>query len=191
MLAPIVSTIPPLCHRADPRDESSAGLSWWLCHAHSRSEKRVAAEFLAADVPHFLPLRQIERVKPNRCRVAFDVPIFGGYLFVAGDEFDRLNASASRCVVHLIPVFDVPGLLADLGQLMDAIESGAPIGEARKPQPGSTVRVTSGPLADQVGTLVREAHGDYLLIHVRMLGQVVPVEVEQWRAEVIDPDPPR
>lgn len=191
MLAlPATTPIPPLCHRADPRDPLARDRSWWLCHAHTRQEKALAADLAGADVPHLLPLRREEKRRPagKQQRYAIDLALFPGYLFISGDDLDYLNARASRRVIHLWPVFDVAGLVRDLSQLLDAIEAGGPIGKARPaPKAGGRFRVTSGPFEGKEGTLERvEGHGGVLLLHVHCLGQVVPLSVEEWRCEPVE-----
>jgi transcription antitermination factor NusG len=96
---------------------------------------------------------------------------------------------ATGRLVGAIPVFDVPGLLRDLAQLMDVIEAGDLIaGQPAPPRPGQPCRVASGPFEGTVGTFVREAHRDLLLLHVHILGQAVPFEVEAFRVELIEGD---
>lgn len=191
MLATSTNPLPPLCHRADPRDPDAADRCWWLCYAQVRHEKAIAAELLAADVPHLLPLARVEGVTPKGRRRNSIGPLFPGYLFVAGDEFDRLNAMAAvpGRLLYTIPVFDVATLMADLANLVDAIEAGAPLGKARPPAPGARVRVVAGPWEGTEGTLVREKGRDVLLLHVRAINRVVELAVESWRCEVIEARP--
>lgn len=173
--------LPPLCHRLDPRAPEAAGLDWWLCHARSRAEKALAAELRDRDVPHLLPLCRSVRVTACRHRIESALPIFPGYLFVAGDELDYLNARQSRRVVHLIPVVDVPRLLTDLRGLLAAIDAGLPLGPSQALTAGDPVVVTSGPLEGTHGTFARQSGREYLLLHVACLGRVVPIAVEAWR----------
>lgn len=179
---------PALHHRADPRDPLALARSWWLFAAHGMHVKRVAAALATADVPHVLPLSRAERVKANRTRYVVDEPVLGSYLFVAGDdEFARYEAmGAVPGKLHLgIPIVDVAGLMADLSQLLDALESGAVLGKARPaPERGRRYRVTGGPFEDAVGILERtEKGGHVLLLHVRCLGQVVPLAVDAHLCE--------
>jgi transcription antitermination factor NusG len=142
------------------------------------------------DVPHVLPLRREVRVTSSRHRVARDLPVFPSYVFGCGDECDRGNAMAAvtgkPVSILSVSVTDAVGLVRDLSQLLNAIEAGAPLGKAQAPRPGARVRVTSGPWEDTVGTLVREKGRDLLLLHVHSLGQVVPLELEAWRTEVVE-----
>lgn len=193
MLAPPSIPVAPSglvrCHRADPRDPDAADRSWWLLCCRARHEKAVAGRLLVADVPHLLPLRVEVVRRPNRARVERVVPLFPTYVFMCGDEFDRLDALSANPRRHLstVPVPDVPRLLADLSALLDAIESGAPVGAARVPEPGRRVRVTGGPLEGREGTMVRVAHRDMFLLEIAILGRCVPVEVEAHRCEAIGP----
>lgn len=196
----MLATLPPppvapsLSHRVDPRRDPSGALgrSWWLCRVNARQEKAAAAELLAADVPHLLPMRSeiryCSRSTGKRTRQPYRVAeaLFPGYLFLAGDDLDYFNARQCRRTGWLIPVFDVAGLVRDLSSLLDAIETMAEVGPCQDVEPGEAVRVVSGPLEGQQGVLVRRTHGGHvLLLHVRCLGQVVPVEVEAHRCEPV------
>jgi transcription antitermination factor NusG len=148
----------------------------------------LAGDLFGADVPFLLPLVLHERVTPSGKLRSTERPLFPSYLFLSGDEFDRSNAMATGRLVGAIPIFDVPGLIRDLSHLLDAIESGAAIGPSESPRPGSRCRVVSGPLEGKVGTFVREAHRDLLLLYVHILGRVTPVEIESHRVELIEGD---
>lgn len=140
------------------------------------------------DVPHLLPLCRTERIKPNRTRVASDVPIFDGYLFIGGDFVDLMNARRSRRIVHIIPVADVPTLISQLTTLLDAIDAGLPVGRARKFEPGARVRVVEGHprLGGQEGTYIDDADGGgTLLVHVGVLGLAWPVKLDPWEVEAV------
>lgn len=178
--------IPPLAHRVDPADEAgSLSVSWWLGHARPNQEVRLADKLLASDVPHWLPVARYDRVAPSGRRRSTVRGLFDSYVFLAGDEFDRLNALSTGLLVSAIPVSDVPGLIADLRQLDAVLRAGEPIGPARVLAPGDRVRVASGVFEGREGTLIRLAGRDCLQIEVACLGRAVLVEVEEWRVERI------
>jgi transcription antitermination factor NusG len=194
VLAPTAPDISPsqLCHRADPRDPLASGWSWWLFAAHARHLWPIAWQLVRADVPHLIPMRRVSRVKASRNRYVVDEPVFGGYLFVAGEDAGIRDNAMSAAPGRLrlgIPITDPAGFVHDLSQLLDAIEAGAPLGrsEARSPEPGDTYRVVSGPWEGKEGTLERTAHGGHvLLLHVHCLGRVVPLEIDAAMCEPID-----
>lgn len=119
-----------------------------------------------------------------------DEPVFGSYLFVAGDDAgirnDAMSAAPGR-LRHGIPIPDASALIRDLSQLLNAIESGAPLGKERAaPKAGDRYRVVDGPWEGTEGTLERAMHGgEMLLLHVHAIGRVVEMEVESWRVELI------
>jgi transcription antitermination factor NusG len=140
-------------------------------------------------VPHLIPIRRVVRVRANRSRYVVDEPVFMGYVFVAGDDpycgHEALHAVPGRLqlVAH---AEDAAGLCRDLSNLLDAIDSGAPVGPTREYIPGRTrVRVVDGVLAGTEGTYLREARRDVLLLDVLFLGKSAECEVEAWQVEVI------
>ena len=179
---------PPRINRVDPRDPEAGKRLWWLGHVKPCQELALSSELFGLDVPFLLPLVRHERRTPSGKFRSTERPLFPSYLFISGDEFDRLNAISTGRLVAAIPVMpiDVPPLIADLSALMVAIESEAAMGESTPIRAGQRCRVVGGPLEGQVGTFIREAHRDILLLHVRILSRVVPVEVESWRCELIE-----
>jgi transcription antitermination factor NusG len=158
-------------------------------HVKPCQELGLAGELYGADVPFLLPLIRHERRTPSGKFRSSERPLFPSYLFISGDEFDRHNAASTGRLVGTIPVFDVPRLLADLSALMDVIEAGVALaGMPSAPTPGARCRVVGGLFAGKTGTFVRESHRDLLLLHVRILGQVVPTEIESYHVELIDDD---
>lgn len=154
-----------------------------MAHCRPNQEIKLAERLALADVPHWLPLVRHERRAPSGKRRVTDRAMFAGYLFLAGDEFDRLNALSCGPIVGTIPVFDVAGLVRDLRQVCAVIRAGEPIGAEQAPRPGDAVRVASGPWEGTTGTVAREAGRHLLLVHVRALGRVLPLEIEPWRLE--------
>lgn len=178
-----------LCHRADPRLPQASGWHWWLCRAHPQRSHLLARDLRARDVPHLLPIRRVERVRANRSRYTVDEPVFGGYLFLAGE-----TVFAAHEAFHAMPgrlslishVEDPAPLCRDLSNLLDAIDSGAPVGPTVALVPGRTrVRVIGGLLEGFEGTYVRDARRGVLLVDVGFLKRSVEFEVEAWQVEPI------
>ena len=182
----------PRCFRADPKADGAGSLPWWLVFCHGGRELALADRLERLEIPHFLPLASYDRRHPSGKRRVTTRALFDNYLFVTG-PYGLMHAKPSdlKGLISAVPVPDVVGLVSDLSRLVDVVElairQGVAMGEARPIQPGDAVRVVSGAFEGFTGTLVREKGQDLLLIEVKMVHQAVPLTIEAWRVERIDP----
>ena len=132
--------------------------SWYALYTKPHQEARVSRQLTELDIETYLPRTQLYG-RENRMRT---VPYFPCYLFTRMDlEVTRAPqwqwTLGLRCVVGFagVPAV-VPAAFIDLlrNQLCVAEDSGPP--PRNRFQPGDTVRVTQGPLADLVGLIERQ-----------------------------------
>lgn len=187
-LATTHNPIPPLCHRADPRDQDATDRLWWLACCAASHEIAVATRLLNAGAPVLLPLCEYRRVTPSGKRRVTTRAVFPGYLFVAGDELDRLDAlQAAPGRLRLIPIAPpaVPGLVFELSALLDAIDAGAVLGQSEPLRPGDRVKITGGMFEGRTGRYLRDGNHGTLWLEIAVVGRSVPVSVEDWLVEPI------
>ena len=116
--------------------ETAHERGWWLAHTRPRQEKAVASALFARSVGYFLPLVTRKSLTRGRLRSA-RIPLFPGYVFVHGDEGDRLSVLKTNRVVTVQPVPDGQQLRRNLFQFAVAIASGAPFVREARLRPGS------------------------------------------------------
>jgi transcription antitermination factor NusG len=155
------------------------GEAWWVLHTRPRQEKSLARELLAGRVPFYLP--QVSRRACTRGRVfTSHVPLFPGYVFLLGNDRQRIAALATRRVVHSLPVVDQESLWQELGQIHRLIEAGAPVTPEERLGPGQAVEICSGPLTGLRGIILRIAAGRRFVVRVDFIQRGASVELDDF-----------
>lgn len=156
--------------------------TWWLAHTLPRQEKAVAAALYARQVPYYLPLVTRKSLSRGRTRVA-QITLFPGYLFVCGNEDDRLSVLKTNRVLTVRPAPDGERLRADLRRFFELITAGAPLLPEARLIVGERVRVKAGPFRDQEGVVIRRNGKTRLLIAIDYLQQGASLEVDDCLLE--------
>ena len=161
-----------------------AGL-WWVAHTKSRNEKALAHDLIRKDISYFLPMNwKVQRRMGRKTRSL--LPLFSGYLFFCGDENQRVEVLRTNRVANLIEVKDQQKLLEDLLQVEQAFRAGATLVPHRYIKAGQRCQVTTGPLADLQGIVIRTKTDTRLVLQINMLGQAASVEIDTDVIEIID-----
>jgi transcriptional antiterminator RfaH len=157
---------------------------WWVLYTKARQEKAVARSLFSGQTPFFLPLTSKDHVARGRKRTSL-VPVFGGYMFLFGNEEERVRSLATNRLSKVIPVANQAELFADLKQVAHLIQSGAALTVERRIEPGQRVRVKSGAFMGVEGTVISRLRQTRLLVAVRLLQQGVSVEIDDYLLEPI------
>ena len=158
--------------------------NWWAVYTKSRQEKSLAKDLRGLGVQHFLPLIPSTTIY-RRSRVSRQLPLFPGYLFLCGDEDDRVRCLTTNRVSRILEVKEPQQLLADLAQLHRLIESGAPLTAEDRLSPGARVRIRTGCLAGIEGVVVRRRSESRLLVSIHFLQQGASIAVDDFMIESI------
>lgn len=168
---------------------SLPGRSWWCLHARPRQEKATARHLRLQGIPHFLPQVVNEGMTPGGRRIKSQMPLFPGYLFLLGDDRDRVEALRGNHLVGILEVADQDGLSRDLFQIHRMLASGLPVVAEPVHAVGARIRITEGPLKGLVGVVARrQGRGHRFVAVVSFLNRGAAVELRDWQAESIDPD---
>ena len=159
--------------------------NWWVLMTKPRQEKSLARDLLAREVPFYLPLvGKNNRIRGRRVRSY--IPLFTGYLFLFGDDDDRVSALQTNRVSQTLHVSDQPRLWKDLRQIEQLLEAGAPLTVESRLQAGQRVRIKSGPMQGLEGTVTVRRSRFRLLVAVHFLQAGVSVEIDDFMLEPID-----
>lgn len=160
--------------------------SWWVAYARSRQEKGLARHLGEEGVAYYLP--QYEKLvrRDGRRFVSF-LPLFPGYVFLAGSLAERRAAVRSHLVVRFLEVQDQPRLRAELANLWMLQRSGAPLVPHTFVRPGDAVQVVDGPFKGLTGKVLREKGRLRLVVSISFLKQSVAAELDR---ELLEPAPP-
>lgn len=187
---PILSAEPDLYPADLWAGEASQGDSerrWWCLHARPRQEKSAARHLQARRISYYLPQVFRESRTPAGRRIRSLVPLFPGYLFLLGDDRQRVEALKGNHLANVLEVSDQTGLVHDLRQIHQMLTSGILVAPEPTFPVGTRVRVINGPFMGLVGTIVRRrGHRDRFVATVRYLGQGATIELADWQVEQID-----
>jgi transcription antitermination factor NusG len=156
---------------------------WWCLHTRPRQEKATARELHKAEVAYYLPQVRRESRTPQGRKIQSVVPLFAGYMFLKGDQVDRLVALRGNRLVGILEVPDQESLTRDLRQIHTMLSSGLPVFEEPNVPVGATVRIVTGPLTGMVGKVIRRGKRDQFVATVQFLGRGATVELEDWQVE--------
>jgi hypothetical protein len=182
ILAPEIDLFPmDLLDREEwPEDQ---GHRWWALYTRSRCEKELMRRLLMWEIPFYGPtIEKRGRTPQGRIRAAM-IPLFKNYVFLYGDGSQRHAAVTTNCVSRDIPVFDGPQLALDLRQLRRALQLGLPVNAESQLEPGTRVRVRSGPLHGYEGTVICRRGETRLLVAVQFLQQGVSMQIDDCDLE--------
>lgn len=157
---------------------------WWAVYAKSRQEKSLARQLVGHDVPFYLPLIPKDNMIRSR-RVRSHIPLFAGYLFLFGNERERVTTLTTNRISRILPVLDQHQLREDLANIQTLIERNAPLAVEQRLQPGDPVRIKNGVLKGLEGCVIKRHGKARLLVAVTYLQQGVSVEIDDCALEPI------
>ena len=158
---------------------------WWVAHTKSRNEKALAMDLMTKDINYFLPMSwRVRNVRGRKIRTL--LPLFGGYLFLCGDERQRVESLRTNRIANIISVDNQQQLVEELSDIQRAIQAGAVLLPHKYIEKGQKCRITAGPLMGMEGVVTRTRGVTALVLQIDMLGQAAGVEVDTDTVEVVD-----
>jgi len=161
--------------------------AWYVIHAHSRHEGKVALALQRKEFEIFLPRITVRSRRQDR-RLFLQVPLFPSYLFI--------NTVLEAVVYH--EIIKLPGVVRLLGvngrpspvspekveSIRAIVESGRPYYPWEYLGEGKQVRILHGPLAGTIGMILRRREKKRrLLVAVELFQRSVAVELEDEAVE--------
>jgi transcription antitermination factor NusG len=159
---------------------------WWAVYTRHQHEKTVAESFSRSDLEVFLPLYSIARQWKDRVR-HLSLPLFPGYVFLRGEYERRVQILSTPGVHCIVTIANRPATIpeVEVEAIRRAVESPLEI----EPHPflrrGNWVRITSGPLADIEGILIRRKGSCRLILSAELLQKSIAIEVDAFSVEPI------
>jgi len=154
-------------------------------HTKPRQEKTLARQLSAIQIPHYVPQHEKKTIsKSGRKRVAY-VPLFPSYAFVFCTLDEKMQVQDLQSTAQMLEVPDSNQLTFDLAQIKQLTELGQVLTAETRLQPGTKVRITSGPFQNFEGEVVKHRSGDRFLVAVNYLSQGVSVELGDCGIEMI------
>lgn len=169
---------PELFDSAGVMEEEPAG-NWWLVYTRSRKEKEMMRRLYAARIAFYGPMIHRRSRSPSGRVRESHVPLFPGYVFLFGEEQARLAALQTNCVSTISAVNDGDRLASELASLAQLIASERMVLPEQRLEPGVKVRVTSGPLRGQEGTVIERRGKRRLMVAINLLQQGASVDLDE------------
>jgi transcriptional antiterminator RfaH len=161
------------------------GRQWYVLYTKEGEEKSLARELERLGIPFYLPLvPRTQRIR-RRTIMMYSV-VFPCYVFMFGDEDERVRCLATNHVLRVLRVPDQESLARNLRSLELLIQEGTPLTVESKLAPGERVRVRSGPLAGVEGTVLQRRGEKRFLVAVDFLQQGASFEIVGFLLEPIE-----
>jgi transcription antitermination factor NusG len=159
-------------------------LLWFVAHTRPRCEKKLVRYCERQQFSTTLPCyRAVHKYRGKT--VAFEKPLFPGYVFLQLLNHHRLPVIQSDYVANLLVVTDQATFAQQLSDILAALETGLEIRLAPAIGPGSRVKIKHGPLQGLDGW-VEERYGmSSVLLRLDFIGQAAAVKVEAENLEII------
>lgn len=176
----------PMVH---PQDLFSTGESmdgrWWVFQTRARAEKSFARLLRKSSIAYFLPT-YVRRWKKSGRTFQSQLPLFPGYVFVAGDLDARAAAFATRMVVREIHTTNQEQLANELISVHALLNGGASVRPEATLPCGQRVIVVEGPYSGIEGKVLDTSEGLRVCIEISLLGRGVSVGIERWMLRPLD-----
>jgi transcription termination/antitermination protein NusG len=158
----------------------AADRPWWVLRAKPRTEKGLAERLHREGLSYFLPQYEKSLTGGGRVRKSY-LPLFPGYVFLAGSQDDRAKALATNQVAQCLPVPDQSTFHIQLAQVYRVMSDElADVLPADDPRIGSLVEITDGPFTGMTGRVTAVGDGYRFTIEVEFIGRGVSVTVAHW-----------
>src|SRR4051812_40881042 len=86
--------------------QSSQGGRWWCLHTKPRQEKAAARDMRSLGIAYYLPQVVREDRTPQGRKIRSIIPLFTGYLFLLGDDRERVEARRGNRLANVLEVAD-------------------------------------------------------------------------------------
>ena len=156
-------------------------VEWNAVYTRHQHEKSVAEGLVGNGFEVFLPTYDTIRHWKDRKKL-LSLPLFPCYVFVRSNLERRLRVLTTPGVRFVVMFAGRPAPIPDLE--IDTIRKAVESRLRAQPHPflrcGDWVRITSGPLADVDGILVRKKGSCRLILSAELLGRSIAVEIDAF-----------
>ena len=157
---------------------------WFAVYTRHQHEKTVFERFARTGFDAFLPTYRVVRQWKDRIK-ELSLPLFPCYVFLRGGLDRRLEVLSTPGVHSLVSFAGRPAPIPEIQ--VEAIRRVIENHLLVEPYPflrcGDWVRVTSGPLTEVEGILVRRKSSLRLVLSAELLGKSIAVEVDAFNVE--------
>jgi transcription antitermination factor NusG len=152
---------------------------WYALYTKPRHEFKASSQLTASGIEHYLPtVTKIRQWSDRKKKVT--EPLMSGYIFIRGNEKDRLIALEQQSVVRAIFFEGKPAIVPNwqIENLQKMLERGFDVSVTDSIAIGKRVKIISGPFQDIEGIVYENANQDKILaITIDLLRRSVIVKI--------------
>ncbi len=156
--------------------EESMSVAWLVAHARPRCEKKIVRYCGDLGLRTVLPCYQT-RHKYRGKTVAFEKPLFSGYVFLHGPLDLKGKIYQSDYVANLLDVPDQSQFEQQLADILKALDTGLEIILAPEIGKGTRVKIKHGALAGMEGWVEDRYGFDTVLLRLDFIGQAAAIKL--------------
>jgi transcription termination/antitermination protein NusG len=153
-------------------------LAWYVLKIRTGGELAVVRALTQRGYAPYCPMQKERRYYTDRMKVV-DAPVFAGYVFCHFDSRKKLSIISCPGVEYIVGFAGGPAPVpeVEITNVRRMIEAG---GYAiRGMEQGERVRVTHGVLEGVEGILVRDGHGERLVVSIALLNQGASLHISE------------
>jgi transcriptional antiterminator RfaH len=160
------------------------GLPWWVAHTRPRCEKKLVEYCAKEGYASMLPCYRSAHSYRGKT-VAFEKPLFPGYVFLRCLPQQRQKVYQSDYVANLLEVYDQELFAQQLQDVCRALVTDLEIRVAPEVGPGKRVAIIRGPLRGAEGWVETRYGMTTVLLRIDFIGQAAAVKVNADDLELI------
>jgi transcription termination/antitermination protein NusG len=159
---------------------------WFVFYTKPNFEKKVDSQCKDLDIESYLPIHTVIRKWSDR-KKKVEVPLFPGYIFVLGNEKERLTALTTNGVVKCIMFKNEPATLrdAEIESIKRIIKSDKIIDTVSSLAIGTKVKIRTGPLEGIEGRLTEIKGSKVFSLILETINSSILVDVPQEEVDII------
>lgn len=158
---------------------TSANKKWFALYTKSKHEFKACEQLKASGIDFYLPtIVRIKQWSDRKKKVT--EPLFSGYIFIHGNEKDRLNALEEYAIVRSIYFEGRPAIIPDwqMENLKKMLERSSEVSVTDQLNVGTEVKIISGPFKDVEGIVYLNNNQEKMLaITIDLLRRSVVVKI--------------
>lgn len=152
-------------------------LLWFVAHTKPRREKKLVEycerQGFAATLPCY---RSVHKYRGKS--VAFQKPLFPGYVFVQLRPPDVGTVRQNDLIANLLEVFDQATFARQLHEILIALESDLEVRLAPQVEAGMRVRIRTGPLQGVEGLVESRQGRVQVILRLDFINQAAAVKMD-------------
>lgn len=150
---------------------------WFVAHTRPRCEKKLAQYCTREQLESTLPCYRAVH-KYHGKTITFEKPLFPGYVFLRLLPEHRQRAYQSDYLANLLEVYDQAQFIQQLGDILNALDTGLEIRLAPEIGEGKRVRIVRGALRGVEGWVEKRYGMSTVLLRLDFISQAAAVKVD-------------